>query len=260
MSIEYNVIIPARLASSRLPNKPLLDIAGKPMIQHVCERAIESGAVEVLVATDSGEIVDVVQGFGGCAVMTAVTHQSGTDRLAEVVANKEWDDDAIVVNLQGDEPMMEPGLIEMVARNLATHEQAGMATLATPIVQREDVFSPDIVKVVLNASGFAQYFSRAPIPWVRGDYGRDGETEMPVEVPVLRHLGIYAYRVGVLKRLTSLPVAPIERAESLEQLRALWHGIQIHVGVIEEAPGHGVDTTEDLGRVRAILEKRNDSD
>ncbi len=247
------IVIPARLGSTRLPGKPLLDIAGKPMIQHVCDRAGEAQLGEVIVATDAPEIVEVVDGFGGCAVLTAATHSSGTDRLAEVADRRGWDDGTIVVNLQGDEPLMDPDLIRLVAENLVEHEVAGMATLATPIAARNDLFSADVVKVVMDGEGFALYFSRAPIPWVRGDFDRADATEMPEGIRSLRHLGIYAYRVGVLKRLASLPPAPIEQAESLEQLRALWNGIGIHVGVIDKAPGHGVDTLDDLERVRALF-------
>ncbi len=250
------IVIPARLGSTRLPGKPLLDILGKPMIHHVCDRADEARLGEVIVATDAPEIVEVVDGFGGCAVLTATTHASGTDRLAEVAEMRGWEDETIVVNLQGDEPLMDSDLIRLVAENLAAHKAAGMATLATPIVARDDLFCADVVKVVMDREGFALYFSRAPIPWVRGDFDRVDATEMPDGVQPLRHLGIYAYRVGVLKQLASLPPAPVEQAESLEQLRALWNGIGIHVGVIAEAPGHGVDTPDDLERVRAEFARR----
>ncbi len=254
--MDCKIVIPARLGSTRLPGKPLLDIAGKPMIQHVCERAHEAGVGDVLVATDAPEVLEVVNGFGGHAVMTADTHESGTDRLAEVSEVQGWSDETVVVNLQGDEPLMAPALIARVAEALETHPAAGISTLATPVDQRADVFSPDVVKVVTDAEGYALYFSRAPIPWVRGNYGVENGDGIPDVAKPLRHLGIYAYRVAALKRIASLPPAPIEQAEALEQLRALWNGIRIHVGVIEEAPGHGVDTSEDLERVRRIMAGR----
>ncbi len=247
------IVIPARLGSSRLPRKPLLEIAGKPMIQHVCDRAVEANLGEVIVATDAAEVAETVSGFGGTAVMTADSHESGTDRLAEVADLLGWSDETVVVNLQGDEPLMDPRLIVQVAEALAKHSSAGIATLATPIGNRADIFSPDVVKVVVDAAGHALYFSRAPIPWVRGDYGVRDDTGCADGVQPLRHLGIYAYRVSALKKIAAWPPAPIEQAEALEQLRALWNGIGIHVGVIDEAPGHGVDTPEDLERVRRMF-------
>lgn len=256
--MHCKVVIPARLGSTRLPGKPLLRIAGRPMIEHVCERAVESGIGEVIVATDEKEVVAVVERFGGKAVLTSSSHESGTDRLAEVAQLAGWGDDTIVVNLQGDEPLMDPALVGGVASNLAQDAAAGIATLATPILNRSDIFSPDVVKVVVDQSSHALYFSRAPIPWVRGDYDRDSGDEIPSAFRPLRHLGIYAYRVGVLRQIAASPPVPIELAECLEQLRALWHGIQIHVAVIDDAPGHGVDTPEDLERVTKILEARAD--
>lgn len=253
MNTRYKVVIPARYSSSRLPGKPLLDIAGKPMIQHVCERALESGADEVVVATDDSRILQCAQGYGGEALLTDPDHESGTDRLAEVATEMRWDDETIVVNLQGDEPLMDPGLLSLVAANLDSHGDAGITTLATKIKDRDDIFDPNIVKVVCDKAGYAMYFSRAPIPWVRGDFDGSGSIGMPLGVEPLRHLGIYAYRVGALKLLTALDPCEVERAESLEQLRALWNGIKIHVDVIDQAPGHGVDTAEDLERVRLLM-------
>ncbi len=256
--MHCKIIIPARLGSSRLPGKPLLPIAGRPMILHVCDRAKEAEVGEVIVATDAQEVAAAVEAHGVQAVLTSADHESGTDRLAEVAELAGWSDDTIVVNLQGDEPLMDPVLIGGVAGNLDQDPVAGISTLATPILARSDIFSPDVVKVVVDKASHALYFSRAPIPWVRGDYGGDDTEEMPSAMQPLRHLGIYAYRVGVLRQIATLPPVPIEQAECLEQLRALWHGIRIHVGVIDDAPGHGVDTQEDLERVRRIFESRND--
>ncbi len=249
----FRVVIPARFGSSRLPGKPLRLIAGKPMIEHVYRRAEASGARNVIVATDDERVADTVKGFGGNVIMTFAGHLSGTDRLAEVAQTKGWPDSEIIVNLQGDEPLMDPALVRLVADDLYSHASAGIATLVTPIVQREDIFNPNIVKVVMSKAGLAIYFSRAPIPWVRGHYDEPDTSEPSDAMSAFRHLGIYAYRVGVLKRITSLPACAIEKAEALEQLRALWDGIDIKVSVIDKAPIHGVDTEEDLARVMAVL-------
>lgn len=257
MSNNVHVVIPARFSSSRLPGKPLLDINGLPMIQHVYERANSSTNTSVVVATDDQRIFDTVASFGGTAVMTSDQHESGTDRLAEVAMKMAWSDDTIVVNLQGDEPLIDPALVDLVSSNLVANASVGMTTLATSITDRADVFNPNIVKVVCDSDGKALYFSRAPIPWIRGDYDQDDKDDLSSDLIVpYRHLGIYAYRVSALKKITALPPAPMEQAESLEQLRALWNGIGIHVGIIDEAPGHGVDTQEDLERVRKILAER----
>jgi len=250
---EFRVVIPARYGSSRLPGKPLKLIAGKPMIEHVCLRAQESSAQDVIVATDDKRVADTVREFGGDVVMTSTEHLSGTDRLAEVAQIKGWSDNDVIVNLQGDEPLMDPALVRLVADDLCAHVSAGIATLATPIIQRADIFNPNIVKVVTSKSGRALYFSRAPIPWERGNYDAPDTAELSGAIDAFRHLGIYAYRVSVLKRITLLPVCAIEKAESLEQLRALWNGIDIQVSIIEKAPMHGVDTEEDLARVNAIM-------
>ena len=249
----FYTVIPARYGSSRLPGKPLLDIAGKPMIQHVHERAIEAGAKEVVVATDDQRIIDAVSSFHGKAIMTSKNHESGMDRLSEVVHIMGWADDEIIVNLQGDEPLMDPALLRLVAENLERHKDAGITTLATPIKERKDLFNPNVVKVVSDESGRAMYFSRAPIPWVRGDYEMADRIALPTTIQPYRHLGIYAYRISALKEMTSCSPCCIETAESLEQLRALWKGIGIHVGFIDGELGYGVDTEEDYQRVCSVL-------
>jgi len=256
MSTDFRVVIPARFGSSRLPGKPLLDIAGKPMIQHVWERAQEAGAREIVVATDDLRIVEAVHGFGGRALMTAPDHASGTDRLAEVAQALGWPEQTIVVNLQGDEPLLPGRWLASIAALLEGEPRAGIATLATPVKQDADIANPNVVKVVTDHEGFALYFSRAPIPWVRDGYGLPAAFALPSDVPVLRHLGLYAYRVGALVRVAKSPVAALERAEALEQLRALYLGIRIRVEVTSESLGHGVDTAADLEAVAAVLRKR----
>lgn len=245
----FHVVIPSRYAATRLPGKPLRLIAGKPMIEHVYARGAASGAASVCVATDDERIVSAVEGFGGRAVMTRTDHLSGTDRLFEVAERDGHPDDAILVNLQGDEPCMDPNAV----RRVATLVDEGIATLATPIRSPEDLFSPSVVKAIVDDAGLARWFSRAPIPWVRAVFDAGMPETLPAAVPFLRHLGIYAYRVGALRRLCSAPAHPHELAESLEQLRALALGIPIRVGVVDEAPGHGVDTEADLQRAEALL-------
>ncbi|WGL18565.1 3-deoxy-manno-octulosonate cytidylyltransferase [Microbulbifer bruguierae] len=250
--MAFDVIIPARFGSSRLPGKPLADIAGKPMVQRVYERAIESRAQRVIVATDDMRVAEVVRAFGGEVCMTSTNHVSGTDRLQEVAANLAVADDRILVNVQGDEPLIPPLVIDQVARNLAQNHRAGVATLAEPITSVEDFLNPNIVKVVAEESGLARYFSRAPVPWPR-DAFTHGQQALPDGLNPRRHIGIYAYRAGLLKLFVSWPVAPIERFESLEQLRFLYHGHDIHVAdACEEVPG-GVDTAQDLERMRALF-------
>lgn len=252
---SFKVVIPARFGSSRLPGKPLLDIAGKPMIQHVYEHALETGISadgDIVIATDDERILKTCHQFGAHAVMTSTDHQSGTDRLAEVADIMGWDDNTIVVNLQGDEPLMPHTLISKVAQNLADTPQAGIATLSTPINHVSDLFDPNIVKVVTNQNDLAIYFSRAPIPWDRDQYSTETVSSVSTPLPQ-RHLGMYAYRTGMLKQIASSQPAPIENQEALEQLRALWLGIGIHVESIPEQPGHGVDTADDLERVRSEL-------
>jgi len=253
---SFKVVIPARFASTRLPGKPLRKLAGVTMIEHVWRRAVESGAQQIWVATDDDRIVDAVGTFGGNAELTSVDHASGTDRLAEVAARLGWPDDDIVVNLQGDEPCMEPSAIALVAAELAAKPKVGVATLATPISEPATLFDPNVVKVVLTDAGLASYFSRAPIPWPRDAVaaGFDAAArELPSGVPFLRHLGLYAYRVSTLHELVATAPSPCERAESLEQLRALALGISIAVGIVDEAPGQGVDTAADLAAAEAQL-------
>lgn len=247
----FNVVIPARHASTRLPGKPLLDIAGKPMIVRVAEQAVASGAVEICVATDHPEIAEVVEGHGFDVMMTRADHASGTDRIAEVVQSKGWGDDTIIVNVQGDEPLISPALIREVASNLAGHADAAIATACHPIHDKPSMLNPNIVKVVTDKYGYALYFSRAPIPYPRDAFAADAD--MPAGLPVFRHIGIYAYRADFLKAYASLPPAGIETFEALEQLRALWHGYRISVAVTPDAPASGVDTAEDLERVRRIF-------
>jgi 3-deoxy-manno-octulosonate cytidylyltransferase (CMP-KDO synthetase) len=226
------------------------------MIEHVWERARESGAAEIVVATDDQRILDVVHGFGGQAVMTSASHASGTDRLAEVARKLGWAEDVVVVNLQGDEPLL-PGLwLARIARLLEGEPRAGIANLATPVQADVDIANPNVVKVVTDQEGFALYFSRAPIPWVRDGYRLPSQFALTPEIPVLRHLGLYAYRVGALTRVAESPPVAIERAEALEQLRALHLGIRIKVEVTTENLGHGVDTEADLAAVAAILVAR----
>lgn len=253
----FGVIIPARFASTRLPGKPLMDLAGKPMILRVVDVAKQAGAAFVVVATDDDRILSVVRDAGESVVMTSPSHASGTDRLAEVVEAKGLDDEDIVVNVQGDEPALDPRLIQKVSQALASCS-AGMATVATPIREASELMDPNVVKVTTDRDGFALAFSRAPIPWVRDAFAL-GETpsELPPRVPFLRHVGLYAYRVRSLRAIASQAPVALERAESLEQLRAMWLGIRIHVSVVEEAPGRGVDTEEDLRTVRALFEKRS---
>ncbi|WP_020408751.1 3-deoxy-manno-octulosonate cytidylyltransferase [Hahella ganghwensis] len=254
--VEFTVIIPSRYASTRLPGKPLQDIAGKPMVQHVYHRAEESRASSIYVATDDHRIEAAVTAFGGGCLMTSANHPSGTDRLAECAALLELDDDHIIVNVQGDEPLLPADLINLVAENLASHSDAGIATLCEKIHDRETLFNPNVVKVVKDEAGMAMYFSRAPIPWAR-DFFAENSSGLDQSVDFYRHIGIYAYRVGFLRSYVNWGTSPIEVIEALEQLRALWHGVSIHVGVVTQSPPAGVDTPEDLQRVRSLLMKDN---
>ncbi len=250
--MSFRVVIPARYDSQRLPGKPLLAIAGKPMLQHVWERALESGAREVVIATDDSRIREAAEGFGASVCMTAKHHRSGTERLAEVASVLEYAEDEVVVNLQGDEPLMPPALIHQVAADLLHHRKAEVATLCTRIHEAAELFDPHVVKVVRDRGGYALYFSRATIPWDRDAFALT-TTELPPEAEHYRHLGLYAYRVGFLKGYAQLAHCPLERMESLEQLRVLWHGGRIHVAEAQEQPGAGVDTQADLERVRQLL-------
>jgi 3-deoxy-manno-octulosonate cytidylyltransferase (CMP-KDO synthetase) len=243
----YRIVIPARYASSRLPGKPLRDIAGKPMLEWVYERARCCAAIEVLIATDDERIASVARGFGADVVMTSIDHQSGTDRIAEVAVQRGWAEQDIVVNLQGDEPAMPAALIKQVAALLEEYPDADIATLAAAVRDRDEYFDPNTVKVVTDREGRALYFSRAPIPWYRD------EAPMGSLPGARRHIGLYAYRVGALRRLAALPPAPPEVAEKLEQLRALFNDLEIRVGEAVTLPGPDVNTVEDLARVSARL-------
>ena len=246
----FTVIIPARLASSRLPNKPLADIGGAPMVVRVAQRAKLSAASQVVVAADHPSIVQACLVHGVQAILTREDHPSGSDRLAEACQLLGLADDALVVNVQGDEPLMDPTLINEVAHLLAARHEASMSTAAHAIDSVTEFLNPNVVKVVLDARQLAMVFSRAPIPWWR-DGNANGVTKLPEPRP-LRHIGIYAYRAGFLKLFPALAVAPIETVEALEQMRAMWHGYKIAVHVTPQAPGPGVDTPEDLQRARAL--------
>lgn len=251
-SAAFRIVIPARYASTRLPAKPLADIGGKPMIVRVVERVQAAGAVETLVATDHEGVRDAVSAVGGAVVMTRADHPSGTDRLAEVAGLRGWGDEDIVVNVQGDEPLIDPAVVAAVAQVLADDDEAAIATAAHAIHDPAEVFNPNVVKVVCDAAGRALYFSRAAIPWARDAWG-GGERTLPEGLPMRRHVGLYAYRVGFLRRYAGLAPSPLEHWEALEQLRALWHGYRIRVLELAQAPAAGVDTVEDLERVRAIF-------
>lgn len=248
----FTVVIPARFGSSRLPGKPLADIAGKPMIQHVYERALESNASRVIIATDDERIQKAAESFGAEVCMTSASHPSGTDRLQEVAARMGMAEDDIVVNVQGDEPLIPPAVINQVAENLMNSKEAGAATLSDPLTDPEQIFNPNVVKVVSDASGYALYFSRATIPWAREDFAREPKT-LPEAQCFRRHIGIYAYRVELLNQFVRWGVSPLEQIEALEQLRLMWHGHRIHVADAVETPPQGVDTAEDLEAVRLIL-------
>lgn len=247
--MSFIAIIPARYASTRLPGKPLADIAGKPMVVHVMEQALASGATRVIVATDHPDVVKAVKDAGGEVCLTRADHQSGTERLAEVIERYGFADDDIIVNVQGDEPLVPPVIIRQVADNLAA-SSAGMATLAVPIESSEEAFNPNAVKVVMDAQGYALYFSRATIPWDRERFAQSKET---IGDCFLRHIGIYAYRAGFIRRYVNWAPSKLEQIELLEQLRVLWYGEKIHVAVAKAVPAVGVDTQEDLDRVRAIM-------
>ncbi len=250
--MSFRVVIPARFASTRLPGKPLADIAGKPMVVRVAEAAVASGAAEVIVATDDERIEEAVRAHGHRAVMTRADHPSGTDRIAEVVDLLDWKDEAIVVNVQGDEPLIDPRLIGAVAAALASDDVASIATAAHRISDLAEFMSPHVVKVVTAANGHALYFSRAPIPWHRDGLAQPTE-RLPAQLVAQRHIGVYAYRASFLRRYRSLPPAPLEQWEALEQLRALWHGFHIRVIECAHPPAPGVDSPEDLERVRRLF-------
>ena len=250
--MSFRVVIPARYASTRLPGKPLLDIAGKPMLQHVWERACRSGAESVFIATDDPRIVDVAQSFGAQVCMTGAHHRSGTERLAEVAEQQGEPDDRVYVNVQGDEPLLAPELVRQTAEDLLAHPDADIATLAGTIDDADTLFDAAAVKVVTDAGGYALYFSRAPIPWDRDAFAGDARV-LPPGHGYRRHIGLYAYRVRYLREHATLPPAWCEQAENLEQLRALHAGRRIHVADAIVPPGPGVDTAEDLDRVRRLV-------
>lgn len=253
--MEFSVIIPARYGSTRFPGKPLADIAGKPMVVRVAERARLSGAQEIIIATDHPAIAAAAREHGFTAMMTRRDHVTGTDRIAEVVSRRRLAAQRIVVNVQGDEPLIDPALIREVAASLMRHEDAQIATACTPIRTAEDVTNPNVVKVVLDNGGYALYFSRAPVPFARDAYA-GGIRSLPRGLPAYRHLGIYAYRCAFLKRFARLGPTVIERFEALEQLRALAHGFRICVFVTRKAPHPGVDTPRDLQRLRQRMRRR----
>jgi 3-deoxy-manno-octulosonate cytidylyltransferase (CMP-KDO synthetase) len=252
--MSFTVIIPARLASTRLPDKPLADIAGAPMVVRVAQRAAQSSARAVIVATDHDSIVAACARYGVRALMTRADHASGSDRLAEACALLGLDGDDVVINVQGDEPLIDPPLIDACAALLAARPDCVMSTAAHALESVADYANPNVVKVVLDAEGRALYFSRAPLPWWRDGNakGLSALTALPEPTP-LRHVGLYGYRAAFLRRFPQLPMAPLERLEALEQLRVLWHGERIAVHVATHAPGPGVDTPEDLARVRQLV-------
>jgi 3-deoxy-manno-octulosonate cytidylyltransferase (CMP-KDO synthetase) len=250
--LTFKVVIPARFASTRLPGKPLLDIGGKPMVIRVAEQAAQSGAQEIIIATDHQPIIAAAAEEGFQACMTRVDHASGTDRIAEVAAQQSWGDDTIVVNVQGDEPLIPPRLIRDVAQHLHDHPECAIATACHPIHDEASLRNPNIVKVVLDKNGNALYFSRAPIPYPRDAFAQ--QQALPADLTVLRHIGIYAYRASFLHAYGRLAPAMIERFEALEQLRALYHGYKIGVTVTRDAPPAGVDTEQDLLAARRIFE------
>ncbi|OOF84377.1 3-deoxy-manno-octulosonate cytidylyltransferase [Rodentibacter ratti] len=251
--MSFTVIIPARFASSRLPGKPLAEIAGKPMIQYVFEKAQQSGANRVIIATDNEKVAAVAQGFGAEVCMTSEHHNSGTERLAEVVEKLAISDDEIIVNIQGDEPLIPPVIVHQVAENLAKFK-VNMATLAVKIHDAEELFNPNVVKVVTDKEGYVLYFSRSVIPYDRDQFmGLQDITKATLAEVYLRHIGLYAYRAGFIKKYVQWAPTQLENLEKLEQLRVLWNGERIHVELAKEEPAVGVDTAEDLEKVRSIL-------
>ena len=250
MGVGFKVVIPARFASTRLPGKPLADIAGKPMVVRVAERALQSGATEVWVATDHEEVAQAVRAHGMNVCLTSPDHASGTDRIAEVAAQRGWGDEEIVVNVQGDEPLIGTELIGAVAQHLHDHPMASISTACHALHERAEMFNPNVVKVVLDRESYALYFSRGAIPYARDAFAAGA---FPEALPAYRHIGIYAYRVSFLNTYGNLAPAAIEQFEALEQLRALWHGYKISVAITAAAPAAGVDTPEDLQRVRELF-------
>ncbi len=250
MAASFKVVIPARFSSSRLPGKPLLDIAGKAMVLHVCERAVQAGAEEVVVATDDERILNRVKQAGFNAVMTLASHTSGTERLTEVANKLNWSDDVVIVNCQGDEPLIPPELIQKAATALMEQNIAQVASLCAPINEKEEVFNPNAVKVVRDEQDYALYFSRAPIPWNRDSFPNGALND---QAEHFRHIGIYSYTAGFLRRYITWPACALERIESLEQLRILYQGERILVPAVEQIPEAGVDTQEDLDRINRLF-------
>lgn len=251
--MEFRVVIPARYASERLPGKPLIEIAGKPMIQHVYERAVESGAVSVVIATDDDRIREAAEKFGAPVCMTAAEYRSGTERIAEAVVALGYEDDDVIVNVQGDEPLIPPAIIQQVAENLLLHENIKVSTLYEPIKDTDELFNPHHVKVVTNKRGFALYFSRAPIPWDREQFPVKKNQTLQGEYK--RHVGIYAYRASFLQEYMEREVSPLEELEKLEQLRVLWNSGRVHVAQAKESIPIDVNTEDDLKKIRAKLQE-----
>ena len=250
------IVIPVRLTSTRLPGKPLADVAGKPLIQRVYECARRTAAKSVVIATDDEQISRVASDFGAEVCMTSADHVSGTDRISEVVQQRDWKPDEIIVNVQGDEPLLPPSLIDAVAAILSSHSDAAMSTACHPITAHQDLHNSNVTKVVCDVRGYALYFSRAPIPWPRAAMA---DTSAQMEIAAMRHIGLYAYRAEFIGRYSKWPVCPLEQIEQLEQLRALWHGERISVHVTDTAPEGGVDTPEDLERVRRYFSEHGAS-
>lgn len=251
--MNFTVIIPARYGSTRLPGKALIDLCGRTLIERVHDRALESGASAVIIATDDPRIESVAQQFNARVVMTSPTHASGTERIAEVVERLALAPDAVVVNLQGDEPLMSGAVLRQVATLLGSDQDCEMATICEPITEAADVFDPNVVKVVLDARGRALYFSRAPIPWARGVFGLNAAAALPPTQPYYRHIGLYAYRAGFLSTYAQMAPSPLEATEALEQLRVLHAGMSIAIAPACAPTGFGVDTPDDAERVRRLL-------
>ena len=253
--VKFKAVVPARYASTRLPAKPLLDLGGKPMVARVAERAVQSGADEVWVATDHADVVTAAEMHGLSVLLTRSDHPTGTDRIAEIVERRGWSDDTIVVNVQGDEPLIDPGLVAQTARQLA-ESGADIATVAHPIDDPAEFFVPNVVKVVCKANGDAMYFSRAPIPYARDHFAKQKDS-LPAGLPAYRHIGLYAYRASFLRAYARLAPSPVEGFEALEQLRALWHGYRISVVITDQLPMPGVDTPEDAARMQEWFAKNS---
>jgi 3-deoxy-manno-octulosonate cytidylyltransferase (CMP-KDO synthetase) len=255
-AVRFKVVIPARLGSTRLPRKVLREVAGKPLVRHAWEAARASGAEQVVIATDEEMVAAAAREFGAEVRLTAATHQSGTDRVNEVARAEGWDRDVVVVNLQGDEPLMPPALIREAARLLADDAGADIATFCHPLHAVDEWLNPNVVKLVTDRRGYALYFSRAPLPWKRDPVdAADAAAHMPPDL-AYRHIGLYAYRVGSLAQFSELPPGDLEQCEALEQLRALSHGFRIRVGITQNPPPRGVDTEDDLAAVAALLASR----